>query len=124
STTPEVVPVLSGIVHPQLGRALRAMHGAPGRGWSLDTLAREAALSRTAFARTFHELVGQPPMSYLTRLRMQRARVLLRGDASTAAIGEQVGYRSEAAFHRAFKKAFGLGPGAYRRGVRSSVGDR
>lgn len=112
------VPVLSAIVHPQLSRALQAMHSAPERPWRIATLAREAALSRTAFAEKFHALVAQTPMQYLTALRMERARVLLRGDANAGAIGEAVGYQSEAAFNRAFKKAHGVGPGAYRRGRR------
>ena len=112
---PESVPVLSAIVHPNLNRALRAMHSNPGQDWTVETLAREAALSRTAFSQKFHQRMGQTPMHYLTYLRMQRARSLLRGDLSTAAVGEAVGYQSEAAFHRAFKRAWGMGPGAYRR---------
>ena len=108
-------PVLSALLDPQLGRALQAMHAAPERPWKVETLAREAALSRTAFAERFHALAAVTPMHYLTWLRMDRARALLRGDTATAAVGEAVGYQSEAAFHRAFKKAFGIGPGAYRR---------
>ena len=117
ASAPSTVPVLSAILHPNLGKALQAMHGAPGEGWTVESLAREAALSRTAFAQKFHGLMGLTPMHYLTRLRMQRARQLLRGEQSTAAIGEAVGYQSEAAFHRAFKKTYGAGPGAYRRGL-------
>lgn len=114
-TAPEAVPVLSAVVHPNVGKALEAMHESPGKPWTVETLAQEAMLSRTAFAETFRELTRIPPIEYLTRLRMERARKLLRGDESTAAVGEAVGYQSEAAFHRAFKRAYGVGPGAYRR---------
>ena len=114
-TAPSAVPVLSGIFHPQVGRALRALHEDPGAPWTVEGMAREAALSRTVFSQRFHELMERTPMQYLTALRMQRARMLLRGDDSTAAVGEAVGYQSEAAFHRAFKKTYGVGPGSYRR---------
>lgn len=109
------VPVLAAIADGHLGKALQVMHKAPGGAWTVESLAREAALSRTAFSQRFHGSVGVPPMQYLAGLRMQRARKMLRGGESTASIGEAVGYQSEAAFHRAFKKAFGVGPGAYRR---------
>lgn len=79
-------------------------------------LARRAGMSRSALAARFHQLVGETPMQYLTMWRMQRARRLL-GETSlgTAAIAERVGYLSEAAFSKAFKKAVGKGPGGYRR---------
>ena len=115
AVSPDAIPLLAGIAHPQLGRALRAMHSRPEEAWTVDDLAREAALSRTAFAQKFHRRVGQTPFEYLTRLRMERARRLLKGDRSSAAVGEAVGYRSEAAFHRAFRRRYGVGPGAYRR---------
>lgn len=109
-------PVLAAILDPHLGQALQALHAEPGADWTLASLAREAGLSRSVFADRFRELVRATPMQYLTDLRMQRARTLLRSSqASTPAIAERVGYRSEAAFHRAFARTFGLGPGAYRR---------
>lgn len=114
-TTGTTVPVLSGIVDAQVGRALQAVHRTPGEDWSVATLAREAASSRTAFAQRFQSLMGMTPMRYVTRLRMQRASLLLRSAQSTGAIAEAVGYQSEAAFHRVFKRTFGVGPGAYRR---------
>ncbi len=109
------VPVLSAIAHPQVGRGLQAMHKDPGNAWTVEALAQEAAMSRTAFAMKFHELMTSTPMQYLTQLRMRHARELLRSDQSTGMIAATVGYHSEAAFHRAFKKTYGVGPGAYRR---------
>jgi len=83
---------------------------------ALDTLARSAGMSRSALAARFHQLVGDTPMQYLTMWRMQLARKLLvESGLGTAAIAERVGYLSEAAFGKAFKRAVGTGPGAYRR---------
>jgi len=115
------VPVLSAIVDPNVGRAMHAMHADPGRAWTVESLAREAALSRTVFAQRFTELAGATPMKYLTDLRMRSARRLLAGPANVAVVGDRVGYRSEAAFNRAFTKAWGIGPGAYRRSVKGEV---
>jgi AraC-like DNA-binding protein len=82
----------------------------------LATLARRIGVSRSAFAARFNQLVGQTPMQYLTFWRMQLARKLLTETRlGTAAIAERVGYQSEAAFSKAFKKVVGIGPGAYRR---------
>jgi AraC-like DNA-binding protein len=108
--------MLAAIADKQIGAALAFMHKEPARAWTLDTLARSAGMSRSALAARFHQLVGNTPMQYLTMWRMQRARKLLGESAlSTAAIAERVGYQSEAAFAKAFKKALGTGPGAYRR---------
>lgn len=107
---------LAGVRDVQVGRALALMHGEPGRGWSVDDLAREVALSRSAFAERFVSLVGEPPMQYLTRWRLALAADTLRstGDA-IARIAERTGYESEAAFSRAFKREFGTPPAAWRR---------
>lgn len=113
--TESSIPILSAIVHPNLGRAMRAIHADPSRNWTVESLAREAALSRTTFAETFAKHAGVTPMQYVTDLRMQHARKLLTSDRNVAAVGEAVGYRSEAAFNRAFRKAWGIAPGAYRR---------
>jgi AraC family transcriptional regulator, activator of mtrCDE len=108
--------MLAAIADKQVGAALELMHQAPQDGWTLEMLARRAGMSRSALAARFHQLVGETPMQYLTMWRMQRARGLL-GETSlgTAAIAERVGYLSEAAFSKAFKKVVGKGPGGYRR---------
>ena len=99
---------LSGLRDPYVGRALTALHEDPARDWTLEALAQEAALSRSAFAERFAEFVGQPPMQYLTNWRMQLATNYLRnGTDSIAAVANRVGYDSEAAFSRAFKKSRG-----------------
>lgn len=100
---------------PQIGLALVEIHEQPGREWTLVELARSAGLSRTVFSSRFRELVGDTPMRYLSRWRMLAARELLEeGRISTAEVADQVGYRSEFAFAKAFKRAFGKGPGQYR----------
>jgi AraC-like DNA-binding protein len=107
---------LAGLRDPFVGRALTAMHRAPSRAWTLDTLAREVGLSRSALAERFTHLVGQPAMQYLTNWRMQlAANHLRRGVESVAAVAERVGYESEAAFSRAFKKVVGTPPGQWRK---------
>jgi AraC-like DNA-binding protein len=106
---------LSGLRDPYVGRALMALHANPARDWTLEALAQEAALSRSAFAERFTQFVGQPPMQYLTSWRMQLATNYLRsGNESVAAIANRVGYESEAAFSRAFKKAAGVPPSEWR----------
>jgi AraC-like DNA-binding protein len=106
---------LAGLRDEAVGRALALMHERPGHSWTLEELAREANSSRTTLAKRFTELVGQAPMQYLTRWRMQVAANLLRqGAGKVATIGREVGYDSEAAFSRAFKKATGFAPGAWR----------
>jgi len=106
---------LAGFRDDTVGQALTLLHGRPGHAWTLADLAREVASSRSNLARRFTELVGQPPMQYLTNWRMQVAANLLveRGDKVSWVAGE-VGYDSEAAFSRAFKKSTGLAPGAWR----------
>jgi AraC-like DNA-binding protein len=108
---------LAGLRDDVVGRALTLLHGQPARPWTLAELARESASSRSNLARQFTLLVGQPPMQYLARWRMQVAANLLRQNtAKIANIAAQVGYDSEAAFSRAFKKATGVAPGAWRHG--------
>lgn len=107
---------LAGLREPFVGKALTALHREPGRAWTLESLAREIGLSRSALAERFAHFVGQPPMQYLTNWRMQRAATdLVTGSDTIAAIGERVGYESEAAFSRAFKKVTGVPPGEWRR---------
>ena len=109
---PEQTGWLAGLRDPYVGRALAALHDRPSVAWTVKTLAREAALSRSALAERFTQLVGDAPMQYLTRWRMQLAATLLRGrGASVFEAATEVGYASEAAFSRAFKKVVGVLPG-------------
>lgn len=107
---------LAGLRDPHVGRALAALHARPGLAWTIDALGHEAGLSRSALAERFTALVGEPPIQYLGRWRMQVAAGLL---ASThdgiASIAARVGYASEAAFNRAFKKLVGVPPASWRR---------
>ncbi|MFA7429622.1 MAG: AraC family transcriptional regulator [Rhodospirillaceae bacterium] len=112
---------LAGLQDVHVGRALAALHARPAHAWTLEELAAEAGLSRSVFAERFMQLLGLPPIQYLARWRMQMAATLLaQGSESIALIAVQVGYDSEAAFSRAFKKMVGLAPGAWRR--RKSIG--
>jgi AraC-like DNA-binding protein len=107
---------LAGLRDPQVGRALAALHSRPTEAWTAETLALEIGMSRSVFAERFTSLVGLPPMHYLTLWRMQLAAQQLReGQGSVAQIAFEVGYESEAAFSRAFKRQFGTSPGLWRR---------
>lgn len=100
----------------QIGRALAVVHRDPARAWSVSSLAAEAVMSRSAFAARFTELVGEPAMRYVARWRMHAALRSLKEDG--VRLGElagRLGYRSEAAFSRAFKRFMGVSPGAVRR---------
>lgn len=108
--------ILGAIADAKLGLAMNAMHQRPEHPWSVDTLAQQAGMSRTAFAQRFHLLANQTPMHYLTMWRMQKAKEMLAtGNMSMLAIAENVGYQSEASFGKAFKKCMGVSPGACRR---------
>jgi transcriptional regulator GlxA family with amidase domain len=99
----------------QIGSAIARVHAAPGREWTVAALADEACMSRSAFSARFTELVGEPAMRYVTRWRMLHALDLLETRNTTvAAVGRDVGYDSEAAFSRAFKRVIGTPPGAVR----------
>jgi AraC family transcriptional regulator, alkane utilization regulator len=112
---------LGALKDQQIGSALTLIHQNPETDWTVLVLAERVGMSRSAFAARFHRIVGEPPLHYLTRWRMQKAAGLLReGHASLAEIAEQVGYDSEAAFSKAFKRAIGSAPGAYRRAARDS----
>lgn len=107
---------LAGLRDEYVGRALAALHANPKRSWTIEDLARETGLSRSALAERFTARVGQSPIQYLTHWRMQVASGLLaQGQAKVADVAEQVGYESEAAFSRAFKKVVGVPPGVWRR---------
>ena len=116
SLPPDQTGWLGGLRDAQVGRALVAMHSRPGQPWTIDSLGREAGLSRSALAERFTALVGQPPMQYLGRWRMQvAAGMLATTQDAIAAIGARVGYASEAAFNRAFKRSMGTPPATWRR---------
>jgi AraC family transcriptional regulator, alkane utilization regulator len=107
---------LAGVRDAHVGRALALLHAAPGRAWTVDQLAREVALSRSALAERFAALVGEPPIQYLMRWRLALAAQALRaGGEAIARVAERSGYESEAAFSRAFKREFGMPPAAWRR---------
>lgn len=96
--------------------ALQAMHGDPAKPWTVQELAAAGGLSRAAFARRFTSLIGQPPLGYLTWLRMTNAGRLLREtDTPLRALAARCGYGSEFAFAKAFKREYGVPPGGYRR---------
>ena len=98
-----------------VGAALRAMHRQPAKAWSVAELAAIAGLSRAAFARRFAELVGEPPLTYLTNWRIKLARELLREPSITLAqVASEVGYANEYAFSAAFKRHAGDPPGRWR----------
>ena len=108
---------LAGLRDPNIGRALSLLHASPAKAWSAEALAAEVGMSRSGFAERFTTLVGQPPMQYLAFWRMQLAGQRLRESRDTIAqVGFSVGYESEAAFSRAFKREFGDSPAAWRRG--------
>jgi AraC-like DNA-binding protein len=109
---------LAGLRDPMIGQALAALHGAVAEPWTVDRLAREVAVSRSVLAERFAEMVGHPPMQYLTLWRMQLASHLLADGGTVSAVAEAVGYESEAAFSRAFKKLVGAAPGAWRSSLR------
>jgi AraC-like DNA-binding protein len=107
---------LSGLRDAHIGEALRLIHAHPAGDWTLDRLSRKVGLSRTIFADRFTEYVEISPMQYLSRWRLQLAsRLLEQSGASVARAAAEVGYESEAAFNRAFKKHVGVPPGTWRR---------
>lgn len=109
---------LAGLRDPQIAAALAEIHGDPARHWTVDRLATQVAMSRSAFAARFTALMGVSPIDYLTSWRMQCAsRLLEQVNLSIDAIAGRVGYTSEIAFSRAFKRVFLMSPSAYRRAI-------
>jgi len=106
---------LAGLKDPFVSRALSLLHGRVAQQWTVDDLGREIGLSRSALADRFTRLIGEPPMRYLARWRLQLAAHHLRSsNVPLARIAEQVGYESEAGFNRAFKRSFGVPPATWR----------
>ncbi|MBW0107091.1 AraC family transcriptional regulator [Pseudonocardia sp. KRD291] len=107
---------LGALADDRMGRVLAQVHRDPSRDWTVTSLAATASMSRSAFAARFTELVGEPAMAYVTRWRMHvAADALTSGDATVAELAGRLGYRSEAAFSRAFSRTVGESPGALRR---------
>lgn len=112
---------LRALADPQIGIALRAIHENVAQPWTVAALAAQAHMSRSAFALRFRELVGEAPLEYLTRWRMCKAGSLLRsGQRTLIDIGNAVGYESEGAFKRAFKRILGVTPGEFRRAAQTA----
>ena len=113
---PERRGLLAALCDPRLVRALEAIHTRPGREWTVASLAEASHMSRTAFANHFASVLGSGPIEYLTAWRMSEARRLLSDPrTSVATVAADLGYRTEAAFRRAFKRVTGQGPGTVRR---------
>jgi len=107
---------LAAVKDPTVGKALELMHADLAHPWSVEGLGRSVGLSRSALAERFRHLLGEPLMRYLTRWRLQWAAQLLRdSDRGLADIASQVGYESEFAFNRAFKRFAGEPPASWRR---------
>ncbi|PNS09698.1 AraC family transcriptional regulator [Solilutibacter silvestris] len=107
--------LLAALVDARLSKALAAVHMQPGEDWTIQGMAHVAGMSRTSFAELFTQVVGMPPIQYLAQWRATEARRLLKNRRfSVAAVAEMMGYRSEAAFRRFFKRLEGIGPGRAR----------
>jgi transcriptional regulator GlxA family with amidase domain len=112
---------LRALADPCIGRAIRLMHAQPEAAWTVGSLARHVAMARSTFSARFVELMGRPPLEYLTDWRMQKACCLLRtARAELKEVAARVGYESAAAFSKAFTRWAGMAPGAYRRAGNST----
>lgn len=110
--------VLGGLSDLRLARAMTGIHDTPGENWTLEELANTAGMSRTAFSKRFREVVGFTPADYLAQWRMSIAcKKISAGNESIAAIADELGYQSETAFRRAFRKVTGHPPGFYKKGA-------
>ncbi|MBX7083691.1 MAG: AraC family transcriptional regulator [Nannocystaceae bacterium] len=116
--------LLGSMTDPAIARALALIDHDPARAWSVAELARRCGMSRSAFAGRFVELVGEAPIQYVTRVRLQRAAIALRSNAvGVSEVARSVGYDSDAAFSRAFKRQFGAAPVEYRRALPSAASE-
>jgi AraC-like DNA-binding protein len=112
---------LAGARDSEVGKALALMHRHPARPWTIADLAKEVGISRSVLAERFHHYLGEPPISYLTRWRLQLgAQMLASTGYSVAQIASEVGYESEPAFNRAFKREFELPPARFRSAAKSA----
>jgi AraC-like DNA-binding protein len=105
--------LMTGLAHPGLARALTGMHESPGKPWSLESLAREAGLSRTAFSNKFKEIVGSTALEYLTDWRISITQAQLRGGQAVKSIAEDLGYANPSALTRVFTQKVGASPRAW-----------
>lgn len=116
SASGEELGWLTALRDDQIGRAIAAIHREPEKNWSVASLAKEVGMSRSGFSARFTSLVGEPAMHYLTQWRMQLARLQLQETTEPLSVlADRLGYQSEAAFCRAFKRVFGVSPGSLRR---------
>jgi len=116
---PQKTGWLAGLHDPMVSKALALIHARPSFSWTIEGLARQCGGSRSVFAERFVHLLGVPPMQYLAQWRMQVASEMLdRGNINMAAISAEIGYESEAAFSRSFKRMMGVTPSAWRQGLR------
>jgi len=107
---------LTALCDPKIGKALLLLHNTPGHPWTIEEVGKQTGMSRAALALRFHKLVGEPMLTYLTRWRMYCAFVSIRdGQHNIPELAESLGYQSEAAFRRTFKKVIGTTPGETRR---------
>jgi AraC-like DNA-binding protein len=122
---PEQTGWLAGARDPVVGAVLALLHRRPGHAWTLAELARQIGAARSVVAERFARFLGEPPMAYLWRWRLQlAARLLQTTQKSVFEVALEAGYESEAAFNRAFKREFGLPPGQYRRSLRRAASDQ
>jgi AraC-like DNA-binding protein len=113
---------LAALRDKHVGRALAAIHREPEKDWTVDSLAREVGMSRSGFSARFTSLVGESAKRYLTQWRMQLARTQLQETSdSLSVLADRLGYQSEAAFCRAFKRVFGVAPGSFRHSTAASI---
>jgi AraC-like DNA-binding protein len=114
---------LGALRDPRIAKAIRLFNADPARSWTVEKMASEVAMSRSSFAASFRQLTGESPMRYLSRCRLARAAsYLAAGELTVFAIAHHVGYESEASLTKAFSRAFGTAPGAYRKQVKERSG--
>jgi AraC-like DNA-binding protein len=119
--SPDQTGWLAGLRDPVVGQALGALHGQANDAWTVERLARLVGVSRSVLAERFTEMVGHPPMQYLALWRMQLASRLLTEGRHVAEVADAVGYESEAAFSRAFKKLVGRAPAMWKKDTASAL---